>query len=524
MPEYLQPGVYVEELASGLRPVEGVPTSTAAFVGEAERGATMPRLVTSLQDFEHWFGGVDKPDRFLPHAVRGFFENGGKRLFIGRVVPAAATTAETDLGAGFTLRAIGPGSWGTRIYAMIDDGSATQVGPDGAARPVGFRLRVAWYATPPLGDPRDWFDGKPRAMRPSRFEEFDDLVTDAQAPGFFETQLSAHSALVECVRGPEAASGARPPNGFVRLDRGGVDGASPPSVEDYVGGGSGAEGDEARGLSSLELPTCREIALVYAPGASHAVGRAVVAHCERQSHRFAVVDPEREAEGATFDARDAVADSKYAALYWPWLVVAHPRTGVPISVPPGGHVLGVYARTDVERGVFKAPANEVLRGVLAPALAIDEGLQAVLSQRGINTIRQFPGRGLRVWGARTLSSDSQWKYVPVRRLFIYLERSIDEGLQWTVFEPNGERLWSRVADSVRLFLRGCWRDGALLGATEREAFFVRCDRTTMTQDDILNGRLVCEVGVAPVRPAEFVVFRIFARCASSTGQQSPSRR
>ena len=192
-----------------------------------------------------------------------------------------------------------------------------------------------------------------------------------------------------------------------------------------------------------------------------------------------------------------------------------PEPGPPRLIPPGGHVLGVYARTDSERGVFKAPANEVLRGVLDLEFAIDDATQDVLNPRGVNVTRNFPGRGIRVWGARTISSNALWKYVSVRRLFIFLERSIYEGTQWVVFEPNDDRLWARVVDTIRLFLRDQWRLGALFGRTEQEAFFITCDRTTMTLDDILNGRLICEIGVAPVRPAEFVVFRIFQSTAES---------
>jgi Bacteriophage tail sheath protein len=196
-------------------------------------------------------------------------------------------------------------------------------------------------------------------------------------------------------------------------------------------------------------------------------------------------------------------------------VTADPGTGAGKLIPPGGHVLGVYARTDSERGVFKAPANEVLRGVLDLEFAIDDNTQDVLNPRGVNVTRSFPGRGILVWGARTISSNALWKYVSVRRLFIFLERSIYEGTQWVVFEPNDDRLWARVVDTIRGFLRDQWRLGALFGRTEQEAFFIICDRTTMTLDDILNGRLICEIGIAPVRPAEFVVFRIFQSTAES---------
>jgi hypothetical protein len=184
-------------------------------------------------------------------------------------------------------------------------------------------------------------------------------------------------------------------------------------------------------------------------------------------------------------------------------------------IPPGGHVLGIYARTDSDRGVFKAPANEIVRGALDLEVDLNDGDQNTLNPLGVNVTRSFPGRGIRVWGARTITSNSLWKYVSVRRLFIFLERSIYEGTQWVVFEPNDDRLWARVIDTIRLFLRTQWRLGALMGRTEQEAFHITCDRTTMTQDDILNGRLICEIGIAPVRPAEFVVFRIFQDTAGA---------
>jgi phage tail sheath protein FI len=184
--------------------------------------------------------------------------------------------------------------------------------------------------------------------------------------------------------------------------------------------------------------------------------------------------------------------------------LSHP--GRLLAFTSGGHVLGIYARVDSERGVFKAPANEVVREALE--LDLDDRTSKELSSRGVNVIRQFPSQGIRVWGARTLSPDAEWKYVNVRRLFIYLEHSIDQGTQWVVFEPNGPVLWARVTRLIDDFLTAQWRQGALAGTRPHEAFFVRCDQTTMTQDDIANGRLICEIGVAPLRPAEFVVFRI----------------
>jgi hypothetical protein len=221
--------------------------------------------------------------------------------------------------------------------------------------------------------------------------------------------------------------------------------------------------------------------------------------------RFAVLQGERSVD---IDGLRPPVDSDYAAYYVPWIRVIDPETNAPVLVPPGGHVAGIYARSDTERGVHKAPANEIVRGAQELQLNITKEEQEGLNPVGVNVIRSFPGRGIRVWGARTTSSDALWKYLNVRRLFLYVEESIEEGTQWAVFEPNDQRLWARVRQSVSNFLTSVWRDGALMGTTPEEAFYVTCDRTTMTQDDIDNGRLIVEIGIAPVKPAEFVIFRI----------------
>jgi phage tail sheath protein FI len=218
-------------------------------------------------------------------------------------------------------------------------------------------------------------------------------------------------------------------------------------------------------------------------------------------------------------------DSKYGALYHPWIEILDPTQrlaqGAPqdrLLLPPSGFVAGIYARSDIERGVHKAPANEVVRGLTKFESNINKARQDVLNPEGINALRFFEGRGNRVWGARTVSSDPEWKYVNVRRLFLYIEHSIDKGTQYAVFEPNNERLWANIRSSIEDFLLVLWRDGALLGSKPEEAYFVRCDRTTMTQNDLDNGRLIVLVGVAPVKPAEFVIFRIgqFTADAQST--------
>ncbi|ELY72796.1 phage tail sheath protein FI [Natrinema pallidum DSM 3751] len=233
---------------------------------------------------------------------------------------------------------------------------------------------------------------------------------------------------------------------------------------------------------------------------------SLVAHCENMGERFAILQAPQNA-GSISDIETPV-DSSYAAYYYPWIETKDPFTNRKKLVPPGGHITGIFARSDAEHGVHKAPANEVVRGILGVQHNITKGEQDVLNPKGVNCIRSFQGRGIRLWGARTTSSDPSWKYVNVRRLFLYIEQSIDEGTQWAVFEPNDEDLWARVRQSAENFLTTVWRDGGLQGSTADEAFYVKCGEETMTQDDIDNGRLIVEIGVAPVKPAEFVVFRI----------------
>jgi phage tail sheath protein FI len=521
MAEYLHPGVYIEEIERGPRPIEGVPTSTAAFLGEAERGSTTPRLVTSYKDYQRWFGDVFNPIKFLPYAANGFFENGGKRAFICRIVSDDATLASGAFG-DFTIRAAGPGLWGTRVFAKVSP--STTKDKDGNS--VGFRLQMAYWKE---GDtPFDAFtpEGRRTMPRPVLIEDFDDLVTDEISPDFYgkrvpfidldkgdTNQGPESSALGVLVRNPDVAAGARPADGALALANG-EDGAAV-GIDDYRGDPIPG-GRSAQGLSALELDPYRDVALVYAPNVSTEIAQAIVVHCENQRFRFAVIDSDKgQNNPSDLNPRNAITDSSYAGFYYPWIVTSDPRTGARKLIPPGGHVLGVYARTDTERGVFKAPANEVVRGALALEYEINDGTQDDLNPKGVNVIRSFPGRGIRVWGARTITSNPLWKYVSVRRLFIFLERSIYEGTQWVVFEPNDDKLWARVKDTIRLFLRAQWRGGALFGRTEEDAFFITCDRTTMSQDDILNGRLICEIGIAPVRPAEFVIFKIFQDTAES---------
>jgi len=358
-------------------------------------------------------------------------------------------------------------------------------------------------------------------------ETFSNLrFVDDGTMNYFARQINDRSTLATIVVGngfaapttlatfpsvPRAAAGA-PERQWVDLE-GGRDNLANLQPEDFIGvdGGSG----NRTGIASLE--DIDEVSICLVPGIhSPIVHDAVISHCEILKDRFAILDPPGglDIEGIrTF--REPI-DTKYAALYYPWLEVRDPSLRRNIEMAPSSHMAGIYARVDVARGVHKAPANEVIRGITRIAADVTKREQDMLNPRNINVLRFFPGRGNRVWGARCVTSDSAWKYVNVRRFFIFVEESIDEGTQWVVFEPNDDPTWARVRLSITNFLMTQWRNGALQGKTAAEAFFVKCDRSTMSQDDIDNGRLICVIGIAPVKPAEFVIFRIQQKTLDAT--------
>jgi uncharacterized protein len=296
---------------------------------------------------------------------------------------------------------------------------------------------------------------------------------------------------------------------------GGSDGALP-ELGTYAGEASEVNNVKT-GLTAFE--DLEEISIIAAPGYSfgyagggrqriNAIQNLLIAHCERMRYRVAVLDaPDQQSVGTVGTYRGAI-DSTHAALYYPWVRIFDPLSEAELDLPPSGFVAGIYARNDVENGVHKAPANEVVRMAIGFETLLSQGQQEILNPAGVNCLRFFEGRGYRVWGARTISSDPEWKYLNVRRYFAYLQRSIERGTQWAVFENNSDPLWANVRRTVEDFLFNEWRNERLMGRKPEEAFFVRCDRTTMTQNDIDNGRMICLIGVAPVRPAEFVIFRI----------------
>ncbi len=401
MHEFSSPGVYLEEFPGQPKPIQGVSTSTAGFVGPTHTGplALPPDALTSLAEFERTYGdgqplqfdGAPPAPNFMWHAARVFFENGGARLYVARV----------------------------------------------------FSPRI------PGGGPNQGNDGR----RPTTVDFAGTIAPATNQP----TGLKAFESVDEI--STVAAPGAT----------------------------FGYKDNSADANSTLAL---------------------LISHAAQMRYRIAVLDS---ADGQSVDdvrTLRSTLDSSHAALHYPWVTVLDPVTGAPLNLPPSGFVAGIYARNDAVRGVSKSPANLALNLAIGLETTLDRAQQSELSRRGINSIRFFAGRGCRAWGARTTSSDPEWKYVGVRRYIAYLEHSIAQGTQWTVFEPNGEALWAVVHRTISSFLFNEWANGALQGTKPDDAYFVRCDRTTMTEEDIENGRLVVLVGVAPLRPAEFVILRI----------------
>ncbi|MEZ0241054.1 MAG: phage tail sheath subtilisin-like domain-containing protein [Chloroflexota bacterium] len=495
MPAYLSPGVYVEEVEAGSRPIEGVGTAVAAFVGLAAKGpANTPTLVTNWNQFVTSFGDF-MPSSYLAHAVYGYFLNGGGACYVVRVgadgdLPTAkaelASSKDAALGA-FRISALEPGASG--------DALKVEVAPAGEPADDAFKLIVR------VSDKQE--------------EVFDNLSIK-KGKQYAPAVVKAQSKLIKLEEIGSAAA-VVPATGTTALSGGAVTKPVRVTPDDYVGNAADRTG--FAGLEAVDAVTMLavpDLMAVYQQGivdleGVQAVQLAMLAHCELMGDRVAILDspPGYNAQQIREWRVDKVGyDSKYASLYWPWIKVLDPVAGQASFIPPSGHMAGIWARSDDTRGVHKAPANEVVRGALSLELQLTKSEHDQLNPVGINCIRSFPGRGIRVWGARTISSDPAWRYLNVRRLFNSVEESVLEGTQWVVFEPNDLNLWERVKRTVNAFLLGVWRDGALFGATPQEAFYVKCDAETNPPDVIDRGQLVVEIGIAPVKPAEFVIFRI----------------
>jgi phage tail sheath protein FI len=505
MPSYLSPGVYVEEVSSGSRPIEGVGTALCAFVGFTQRGPlNEPILVTNWTQYTSNFGAFVE-GAYLPHSVYGYFLNGGGAAYVVSVgtvgadentdgsTPALPAAAELTTGAdndrpGLTVRALAQGSAGQDLSVEVTD--ATEPGDD------TFKLLVSKGG--------------------EVVETFDNLTAKRGATNVV-TVVRQQSKLIrieESKGGPLAVprKGSR-----VSLT---VD--EPSRVPQVTPDAYAGDASARTGFAGLE--TIEDVTMLCVPDAMaayqagvideeglKAVQLAMIAHCELMGDRVAILDappglnPQRMKE---WRVDFAGYDSKYATLYYPWIKVMDPLSGRPEFLPPSGHMAGVWARTDATRGVHKAPANEVVRGVISLESGMTRGEHDQLNPVGVNCIRSFPGQGIRVWGARTLSSDPEWRYLNVRRLFNFVEKSILLGTNWVVFEPNDRYLWERVQRTISTFLRRVWRSGALFGGSPEQAYYVKCDAENNPPENIDVGILTVDIGLSPVKPAEFVVFRV----------------
>ena len=479
------PGVYIEEVPSGVRTISGVSTSVAAFVGWAPRGpADVAVRCLGWADYERVFGGLDTRG-LLAYAVQQFFFNGGGECFVIRLAGPGDKPA-TALLDGLEMQAKGPGTW-AHAYQLV----ATPQADD----PERFRLDIVDEATGAI------------------VESHADLALGTTDARCAEKVLDA-SHILKVTKADET----RPVTAKTIALAGGQDGE--PLAPGDAEFGTALFGDGVTsGVHALKKVDLYN--LLNVPGYTDAAKLAELAKMCRDKRAFLLVDSDKDTEpgGPRMtggpDPRLTGEDGVNAAYYYPWLMMPDPKqAGSPRAFPPGGAVAGLFARTDATRGVWKAPAgtDATLNGVIDVTVPTTERESGVLNPLAVNCIRRFPGKGILVWGARTLrgrdEAASEWKYVPVRRTALFIEESLFRGLQWVVFEPNDEPLWAQIRLNVGAFMHGLFRQGAFQGTSPRDAYFVKCDRETTTQNDINLGIVNIIVGFAPLKPAEFVIIKI----------------
>jgi hypothetical protein len=562
MAEYLSPGVYVEEYDNSPRGIEGVGTSTAGFIGLAEKGPLegAPQLVTSMRSFKQQFGGFLSEFaygeyRFLANSVEQFFDNGGTRCYVMRVAPRDAKPASAKKGL-LTVTASSAGTWGNKVKIMIstnkkrkmqlvektDSGFIAKT-TDGFREGDLVEFEGTYTRIKTIFDREVSFEDDlpdtvvdtdiiPKSVLylitmdisvryGDDIENYAELSVNTQSPRYIGSRLASSDIIKVEVTQPKTAGnpvadilGEDVTDGVFFLDGGSDGSVSKVDASTYLGEDNGP--GKRTGLEAFVENNI--VSMMAIPGITiPEVVVGLVAHCERLRSRFAVLDMPKE----MYKTNDLIGyrqmiDSTYAAMYHPWIQVFDRSSNKADFIPPSGAVCGVYSRTDIDRGVHKAPANEV---IFCTGLSVNytKNEQDILNPEGINLIRVLPGQGTRIWGARTASSNSAFKYVNVRRLFIFVEESIKANTNWVVFEPNDPTLWQRVNLTISNFLDGLWRNGMLAGESAADSYFVEIGPSTMTRDDIMNGRLICNIGIAPSRPAEFVIFRVTQHTSEAGG-------
>jgi phage tail sheath protein FI len=513
MPNYLSPGVYVEEVEAGSRPIEGVGTAVAAFVGIAADGPfNQPTLVANWGQFTKTFGQL-VPGAYMPLSVYQYFNNGGGAAYIVRVGGDGGSVGAAPKARGELTSATKAGVGTYRVEAL-------NAGAEGDDLTVSVTLQdspPAGEGDAPAGEGDEAFTISVK-QGGKVVESFENLVAKKGKQNV-ATVVNELSKLIRITEiGSASVPDRLPAVGDITLS-GGRASAVPDSIssEEYVGdpaartGFGGLEAiEEVTMLAVPDLMSAYESGAIDLEGVQ-AVQQAMIDHCELMGNRVAILDtpPALNAQQVKeWRVEKTGYDSKYATMYWPWVKVFDAAEGGMRMIPPSGAIAGIWGRSDDTRGVWKAPANEIVRGTIDVELNITRVEHDLLNPVGINVIRSFPGRGIRVWGARTLSSDPAWRYLNVRRLFNFIEGSILVGTQWVVFEPNDLDLWQRIRRTISSFLLRLWRDGALFGATPDEAYYVKCDSETNPPDVVDAGQVIVEIGIAPVKPAEFVVFRL----------------
>ncbi len=628
MPQYLSPGVYVEEVDNGSKPIEGVGTAVAAFVGFTEKGPREATLITNWQQYRDTYGDFIK-GAYLPTSVYGYFLNGGTRCYVQRISPVVTLpqqsgktaleitpllTAGTEEPVTVSVNESSkPGRYSLTIqrgdtketFSNLSSDKADKAGRyveyiinqhkeeqsklvrvqdtsgNRAAAEVRSPKAGTYTFTPPVSDEVEALPAASSAVKLSSRTGDAPALELQPAPGVTNRQISVEVAEIEgqdelfklmvkseaatesfdvsFKKGPQylesVINSSRTASKLIRVKDLSADSSASPAERRPAAGQSAvlhvaaeAKAEKAKmvattsdfngdvvdrtGLGGLEA--LDDVTMVAVPDLMNLYERGMMTlkqvqvvqqglmdHCARMRNRVAILDAPpgmKPQEVKKWRKEDANYDSKYAALYYPWIEIDNPaEPGKTMIAPPSGHMAGIWSRSDAERGVHKAPANEIIRGAVGLELQITQGEQDGLNPEGINCIRSFPGRGIRVWGARTVSSDGSWRYLNVRRLFNYVEASIERGTQWIVFEPNDADLWAKIRRDVNAFLYQVWLSGALFGATPDQAYYVKCDEETNPPAMIDTGHVITEIGLAPVKPAEFVVFRISQMSNQSGG-------
>ncbi len=551
MPEYLSPGVYVEEVDRGPKPIEGVGTAMAAFVGFTEKAAyerevngeivtedllNKPRLVTNWTQFVERYGGFVSGLK-LPLAVYSYFSNGGTRCYICSIrtfpkasavllnsqgKPALNVTAkkagldESQIRVTVSNAASGNGRTVPSSKKDKENKDLVKAEAANAGAPAAADAGVS-SGSNDSGTFSFKVERQDAAGNWKELESFEEVTLEedegkvalkwpTKAPKFVTVEVAEDTTL--------AAAAPRNQEQMLAIEKNLLETPQASEFNGDVSERTGVDGLEV--LDDVTMVAVPDL-MTTMPGEKlnldmvKAVQAGMIAHCEHCGDRVAILDtpPDMTPQEVKKWRMDVTGfDSSYAVMYYPWVIVNDPATDRNVAVPPSGMMAGIWARNDTTRGVHKAPANEVIQGAVGLSYQTTKGEQDTLNPIGVNCIRAFPGRGIRVWGARTLSSDPAWRYLNVRRLFNYVEKSIENGTQWVVFEPNDRKLWARVDRDITAFLRGVWRDGALFGGTPDEAFYVKVDDELNPPESRDQGKLIVEIGMAPVKPAEFVIFRI----------------